>query len=103
MKRAVAHVACRVGLAIFWRMRGEIHQHGTVAPGHDRYESGLRDRRLHKTPKWSAARDARDYCRQDTSGHDYGRYAARLRPAIVIDMAFAQVRRTRGPGSWPDS
>ena len=29
---------------IFWRMRGEVEQPGTVAPVHDRHESGLRDR-----------------------------------------------------------
>ena len=30
-------------LGYLWRMR-EVQQCGTVAPGHDRYESGLRDR-----------------------------------------------------------
>jgi hypothetical protein len=35
--------AFSVALAIFWRMRGE-KQPRTVAPGHDKYDSGLRDR-----------------------------------------------------------
>jgi hypothetical protein len=39
-------IFCRV--AIFRRMRGEVQQPGTVVPGHDRYESILRDRR--RTP-----------------------------------------------------
>ena len=36
--------AFSVALAIFWRMRGEVQQPRTVAPGHDKYYSGLRDR-----------------------------------------------------------
>ncbi len=35
-------IFCRI--AIFWRMRGEVQQYGTVAPGQEEYESGLRDR-----------------------------------------------------------
>jgi hypothetical protein len=34
--------AFSVAVTIFWRMRGEIQQAGSVASGHDRYESGLR-------------------------------------------------------------
>jgi hypothetical protein len=34
-----------VALAVLWRMRGELQDPGTVARGHDRYNSGLRDRR----------------------------------------------------------
>lgn len=33
-----------VASTIFWRIRGEFHRHGTVAPGQDKYGSGLRDR-----------------------------------------------------------
>ena len=36
-------IFCRAGY--LWRMRGEVQQLGTVAPGHDRHESGLRDPR----------------------------------------------------------
>ena len=36
--------AFSVALAIFWRMRGEVQQPRTVAPGHDKYYSGLRGR-----------------------------------------------------------
>jgi hypothetical protein len=32
-------IFCRVG--IFWRMRGEVQQRGTVVPGHGEYDSGL--------------------------------------------------------------
>jgi hypothetical protein len=37
-------MAFSVALAIFWRIRGEVQQLGTVAPGHDKYDGGLRDR-----------------------------------------------------------
>ncbi len=37
--------AFSVALAIFWRLRGELQQPGTVTPGHDAYNCGLRDRR----------------------------------------------------------
>ena len=33
-----------VALVIFWRMCGEVQQSGSVVPGRERYESGLRDR-----------------------------------------------------------
>ena len=36
--------AFSVALAIFWRMRGEVQQTRTVAPGHDKNDSGLRGR-----------------------------------------------------------
>src|SRR6266700_5477786 len=36
--------AFSVALAIFWRMRGEVQRAGTIAPGHERHGSGLRDR-----------------------------------------------------------
>src|SRR5712691_12752264 len=36
--------AFSVALAIFWRMHSEAQLLGTVAPGHDEYERGLRDR-----------------------------------------------------------
>jgi hypothetical protein len=36
--------AFSVALASFWRMRGEVQQPGTVAPGHDKNDSGLRGR-----------------------------------------------------------
>ena len=46
--------AFSVALAIFWRMRGEVQQLGTVAPGHDEYGneygSGLRDRSANFQP-----------------------------------------------------
>jgi hypothetical protein len=37
-------MAFSVALAVFRRMYGEVQQPGTVAPGHDKYDSGLRDR-----------------------------------------------------------
>ena len=36
--------AFSVALAIFWRMRGEVQQPKTIAPGHDKNDSGLRGR-----------------------------------------------------------
>jgi hypothetical protein len=36
--------ASSVALLIFWRMRGEVQRSETIAPGRDRYESGLRER-----------------------------------------------------------
>jgi hypothetical protein len=38
-RRAERHF---LSLAIFWRMRGEVQQPRTVAPGHDENDSGLR-------------------------------------------------------------
>jgi hypothetical protein len=32
--------------SLSWRILGEVQRSGTVAPGHEKYESGLRDRRL---------------------------------------------------------
>ncbi len=37
-------IFCRIGFTIFWRMRGQVRQPGTSAPGHDMEDSGLRDR-----------------------------------------------------------
>ena len=47
-RRTVSSVA----LAIFWRMRGEVQQSGTVAPGRERYGSGLRDRSADFERSW---------------------------------------------------
>jgi hypothetical protein len=41
-----------VALAIFWRMRGEVQQSGSVVPGRERYGSGLRDRSANFQRSW---------------------------------------------------
>jgi hypothetical protein len=45
--------ASSVVVVIFWRMRGEVQRPQLVAPGYDRYGSGLRDRPANLERSWT--------------------------------------------------
>ena len=63
-------------LAIFWRMRGEIQQSGTVTPAYDKYDSGIFGRLAGRIPEGtvkiaeSGVRRPRDLLAYAASGAD---------------------------------